>query len=199
MKPHRTKYENYRIEKKWNWNNDKNRQSSSTELKEVMKVNKKLLKLINKKDICRWDRNANILVRHQARIVPSCLLMHTLTSQASDKNCTFVSLTAHLNPQPFKNIGECCVSFVWSSGICALPPQTCRGKCVPYKACVQCQIFQTGEFTPEECEANCTLFNATAVDIAGEYHIRGGGLLKWWWLGVFASTAAAAATGGGDG
>lgn len=45
---------------------------------------------------------------------------------------------------------------------------TCRGKCVPYKACVQCQIFQTGEFTPEECAANCTQFNATAVDIAVE-------------------------------
>ncbi|KAK8725734.1 hypothetical protein OTU49_010446 [Cherax quadricarinatus] len=45
---------------------------------------------------------------------------------------------------------------------------TCKGKCVPYKACVQCQVFETGEFTPEECIANCTLFNATRVPEAIE-------------------------------
>ncbi|XP_045617424.1 integrin beta-PS [Procambarus clarkii] len=45
---------------------------------------------------------------------------------------------------------------------------TCKGKCVPYKACVQCQVFETGEFTPEECIANCTLFNATRVPEAVE-------------------------------
>ncbi|CAL4140762.1 unnamed protein product, partial [Meganyctiphanes norvegica] len=43
---------------------------------------------------------------------------------------------------------------------------TCKGKCVAYKACVQCQIFETGELTQEECWTNCTLFNATAVPVA---------------------------------
>lgn len=52
---------------------------------------------------------------------------------------------------------------------------TCKGKCIAYKACVQCQVFETGEFTPEECEANCTLFNSTRVPVAeveeeGERH-----------------------------
>ncbi|KAK8383508.1 hypothetical protein O3P69_015754 [Scylla paramamosain] len=40
----------------------------------------------------------------------------------------------------------------------------CKGKCLPYKPCVQCQVFKTGELTPEECLDNCTLFNSTIVD-----------------------------------
>lgn len=41
----------------------------------------------------------------------------------------------------------------------------CKGKCLPYKPCVQCQVFQTGELTPEECLDNCTQFNSTVVDV----------------------------------
>lgn len=44
----------------------------------------------------------------------------------------------------------------------------CKGKCIPYKPCVQCQIFETGDFTAEECDANCTLFNATPIAILEE-------------------------------
>lgn len=42
----------------------------------------------------------------------------------------------------------------------------CKGKCIAYKPCVQCQVFETGEFSEEECKANCTLFNSTRVPIA---------------------------------
>ncbi|XP_042227152.1 integrin beta-PS-like isoform X2 [Homarus americanus] len=45
---------------------------------------------------------------------------------------------------------------------------TCQGKCIPYKACVQCQVFETGEFNVEQCAANCTFFNATPVPVAVE-------------------------------
>ncbi|KAK4304644.1 hypothetical protein Pmani_023412 [Petrolisthes manimaculis] len=46
---------------------------------------------------------------------------------------------------------------------------TCKGKCEPYKPCVQCLFFQTGELTEEECKANCSdMFNATLVPIAAE-------------------------------
>ncbi|XP_071541233.1 integrin beta-PS isoform X2 [Panulirus ornatus] len=53
----------------------------------------------------------------------------------------------------------------YSGKLCEDCP-TCRGKCIPFKACVQCQVFETGEFSPEECIANCTLFNATTVPVA---------------------------------
>nr|ACY82398.1 integrin [Penaeus vannamei] len=43
---------------------------------------------------------------------------------------------------------------------------TCKGKCIAYKACVQCQVFETGEFNIEECKANCTTFNSTPVPVA---------------------------------
>ncbi|KAA0199417.1 hypothetical protein HAZT_HAZT010530 [Hyalella azteca] len=44
----------------------------------------------------------------------------------------------------------------------------CPGKCKAYRACAQCQVFGTGEYNEEECAANCTLFNATKVDVAVE-------------------------------
>ncbi|XP_042223592.1 integrin beta-1-like [Homarus americanus] len=48
----------------------------------------------------------------------------------------------------------------------------CAGKCVEYKSCVQCQVFQTGELSPEECLTNCTDFNSTKVisieDVEGQ-------------------------------
>ncbi|XP_045106617.1 integrin beta-PS-like isoform X2 [Portunus trituberculatus] len=44
----------------------------------------------------------------------------------------------------------------------------CKGKCLPYKPCVQCQVFKTGELTPEECLDNCTQFNSTIVDVVVE-------------------------------
>ena len=47
---------------------------------------------------------------------------------------------------------------------------------MPYKPCVQCQVFKTGELTPEECLDNCTQFNSTIVDVVGE-------CLQGSWLG----------------
>ncbi|RXG59556.1 Integrin beta-PS [Armadillidium vulgare] len=43
---------------------------------------------------------------------------------------------------------------------------TCKAKCTVFKDCVQCQAFGTGELSPEECEEQCTLFNASKVVVA---------------------------------
>ncbi|XP_042890913.1 multiple epidermal growth factor-like domains protein 10 isoform X2 [Penaeus japonicus] len=47
---------------------------------------------------------------------------------------------------------------------------TCRGKCSQYKSCVQCQVFGTGDLNEEECSSTCTLFNATAWQVARVEH-----------------------------
>jgi len=56
----------------------------------------------------------------------------------------------------------------WYSGKFCEDCPACKGKCEEYQACVQCQIFETGPLTPEECALNCTRFNATKVDEATE-------------------------------
>ncbi|XP_046391367.1 integrin beta-PS isoform X2 [Ischnura elegans] len=51
----------------------------------------------------------------------------------------------------------------YSGRFCEKCP-TCLGRCAEFKECVQCQVYQTGKLTPEECAANCT-FVPTEVDI----------------------------------
>ncbi|XP_064077231.1 integrin beta-PS-like isoform X2 [Macrobrachium nipponense] len=63
--------------------------------------------------------------------------------------------------------GECkcnkCICNPGYSGKYCGDCPNCSGKCVDYKPCVQCQAFQTGEYSPEVCQSNCTLFNVTKV------------------------------------
>ncbi|KAF2356108.1 Integrin beta subunit VWA domain [Trinorchestia longiramus] len=58
---------------------------------------------------------------------------------------------------------------------------TCTGKCLLYKACVQCQVFGTGELDEDECAENCTLFNSTKVDVATG-QCGGCGHRSVWWM-----------------
>ncbi|ROT69643.1 integrin [Penaeus vannamei] len=45
---------------------------------------------------------------------------------------------------------------------------TCRGSCLEYKSCVQCQAFGTGDLSEDECMQECKLFNSTMVQVARE-------------------------------
>jgi hypothetical protein len=42
--------------------------------------------------------------------------------------------------------------------------QTCPGRCLEFKECVQCQVYKTGAFSEEECASNCT-FTPSVVDV----------------------------------
>jgi len=53
----------------------------------------------------------------------------------------------------------------WYSGKFCEDCPACKGKCEEYQKCVQCQIFESGPYSPEECVEKC-VFNATKVDEA---------------------------------
>ncbi|KAG0719189.1 Integrin beta-PS [Chionoecetes opilio] len=86
----------------------------------------------------------------------------TCNCEASTDNC--------INPvygEECSGSGECecnqCRCHEGYSGRYCEDCPTCRGKCAVYRACVQCQAFQTGAFTAAQCDANCTLFQAITV------------------------------------
>lgn len=41
---------------------------------------------------------------------------------------------------------------------------TCSDRCEEFKDCVQCQMYETGPLSKEECNRNCTLFTPSPVD-----------------------------------
>lgn len=46
--------------------------------------------------------------------------------------------------------------------------QTCSGRCLEFKECVQCQMYKTGPLTEDEC-ANCTFVPSGHEQVEGIY------------------------------
>uniref|UniRef100_A0A1B6CMD9 Integrin beta n=1 Tax=Clastoptera arizonana TaxID=38151 RepID=A0A1B6CMD9_9HEMI len=64
--------------------------------------------------------------------------------------------------------GECkCFSeesIRYSGRYCNKCP-TCPSRCEEFNPCVQCLVYGTGPFSKEECQANCTAFVPTVVEV----------------------------------
>ena len=65
----------------------------------------------------------------------------------------------------FKCLGDFCPC---SSYNCDNVLQTCPGRCLEFKECVQCQVYKTGKLTEEECARNCTFVPRVIDVVEGE-------------------------------
>lgn len=82
--------------------------------------------------------------------------------QDSEDNCRKPGMTGICSDNGVCECNQCKCKQTYFGKYCE-DCSNCTGKCDAYKSCVQCQSYQTGEFPPEVCRSNCTLFNATKV------------------------------------